>query len=175
MSCIMSAFVLNEFISMECIEETLREMKVDYSRTERGIDTHLTDVSAGSQISFRRNGRLAEILIDGRLPDDFMRRFASIHGRKVAEEVERLRRRELEIREASVLKGISEEERLVEGRRLRIERMELESLMASQAEEKRLKIEQIRRVIMERAESTGYAVKEEVRGNAKRLVLVRRT
>jgi hypothetical protein len=79
------------------------------------------------------------------------------------------------LREKSTLDGITEEERLREERRIRAERMELESLKAEQEEEKRKIIEQKKNAIIEKARQLGYSVVEEVRGNEKRYVFVRRS
>lgn len=175
MSCAIRAFALNNFISLECVEEALHEMRVSCTRNNDILTAAFPELHSSSLISFTRNGMLVEMLVRGDLPHDFMKNFTAAHDRIVQETIERLRRQEREIRERAVLENIGKDEALKEERRLREERMELESLIMEQEEEKKRIIEQKRNAIIEKAKQLGYTISEGVRADERRLVLVRRS
>lgn len=175
MSCAVRAFMLNSFLSMECVKEALTEMNVRFTNDGETVQVSFPNYDIRSKLIFQREGQAARMTLWGELPHDFMAIFTRVHERKVQEAIERLKERERRLREEATLRIISEEERLQEERRLRAERIELEAQRAEQEAERERIIEEKKVAIVEKAKRLGYLISEEVKGNEKRLVLIRRS
>lgn len=170
MSTIAKAMILQDLLDVECIEEALNELHVEYvrepGRLNLGEELYITLLPRGTKLNFTDENSIEA----NKLALDLTRAYKEALERKI----ERLRIEEIRLKEGEALQQFSEDERRRKALELEKERRKAEAVKRKEETSLRRKIAEKTRLIKEKAMKLGYQITEQVKGKERVMVLVRR-
>lgn len=173
MSTIVRAILMRELLDPECVEEALKVMSTNYTKTRTliTINQHLSiDLT-------RKGAEFKYTTTEGWQNQDvnsFIEKLTITYTKLFEEKIERLKLEEARLHEKEALKEFAEEERKQRERELRKERMRLEAIKRREKAALEKQIEEKISALKQKAKKLGLTLSEEIKGKERRLVFVRR-
>jgi len=174
MSSRVKAFILQDMNDVECIEEALDAMGESYTKNQNQIV-----ISPNLKIDISSHQAELEVTYDRAdsnhiNTNQFIADLTKEYNKIIKEKIERLKLEEAKVRESEVLEQFSEDEKRKKELKLKKERLRLEAIKRKEKAELRKKISEKANAIRDKAKKLGYQIKEEVKGEERVMVLIRR-
>lgn len=173
MSTIVRAILMRELLDPECVEEALKVINMNYTKTgalitiNQYLSINLTKKGAELKYTTAENWQNHDV-------NSFIEKLTITYTKLLEEKIERLKLEEARLQEKEALKEFAEEERKQKERELRKERMRLEAIKRREEAALRKQIEEKISALKQRAKKLGLTLSEEIKGKERRLVFVRR-
>ncbi|MCR4422571.1 MAG: hypothetical protein NUV32_08895 [Exilispira sp.] len=173
MSTVVKAFILRQLMDQTIIEEALKEMNINYKKIDNNIVVNnyisIEILKTGSKLKYRTTEFWNNLNIN-----QFIADLTEIYTKILDERIQKLKFEELKIKEKTYFEKVEEEEKKREQLEIERERIRLEAIKRKEEAELKKQIEEKTELLKKKAMQLGYQIKEEVHGNEKVLVLVRR-
>ncbi|NMC67490.1 MAG: hypothetical protein GYA61_04595 [Spirochaetales bacterium] len=173
MSTVVKAFILRQLMDQTIIEEALKAMNINYKKIDNNIVVNnyisIEILKTGSKLKYRTTEFWNNLNIN-----QFIADLTEIYTKILDERIQKLKFEELKIKEKTYFEKVEEEEKKREQLEIERERIRLEAIKRKEEAELKKQIEEKTELLKKKAMQLGYQIKEEVHGNEKVLVLVRR-